>query len=62
MKAGAANRFKKVQNATAVIWKVMLVAQKRFRKLNAPELLREVYRGVEFLDGVAVGKKKEAPA
>ena len=38
----------------------MLVAQKRFRKLNAPELLQEVYRSVEFVGGVAIGKNKEA--
>jgi putative transposase len=62
LRTDAAKRFKKVENATAVIWKMMLVAEKRFRKLNAPELLQEVYRGVEFVDGVAIGKKKEAAA
>jgi transposase-like protein len=62
LRTDAAKRFKKVENATAVIWKMMLVAQKRFRKLNAPELLQEVYRGVEFVDGVAIGKKREAVA
>jgi putative transposase len=62
LRTDAAKRFKKVENATAVIWKMMLVAEKRFRKLNAPELLQEVYRGMEFVDGVAIGKKKEAVA
>ncbi len=62
LRTDAAKRFKKVENATAMIWKMMLVAEKRFRKLNAPELLQEVYRGVEFVDGVAIGKKKEAAA
>lgn len=62
LRTDAAKRFKKVQNATAVIWKMLLIAEKRFRKLNAPELLKEVYEGVEFVDGVAVSKKKEAAA
>jgi transposase-like protein len=62
LRTDAAKRFKKVENATAVLWKMMLIAEKRFRKLNAPELLQEVYRGVEFVDGVAIGKKKEAAA
>ena len=35
----AAKRFKKVDGATALIWKLLMVAEKRFRKLNAPHLL-----------------------
>ena len=62
LRTDAAKRFKKVENATAVIWKMLLIAEKRFRKLNAPELLKEVYEGVEFVDGVAVTKKREAVA
>lgn len=62
LRTDAAKRFKKVENATAVIWKMLLIAEKRFRKLNAPELLKEVYEGVEFTDGVAVKKKREAAA
>ena len=62
LRTDAAKRFKKVENATAVIWKMLLIAEKRFRKLNAPELLKEVYEGVEFVDGVAVTKKREAAA
>jgi putative transposase len=62
LRTDAAKRFKKVENATAVIWKMLLIAKKRFRKLNAPELLKEVYEGVEFVDGVAVTKKREAVA
>jgi transposase-like protein len=62
LRTDAAKRFKKVENATAVIWKMLLVAEKRFRKLNAPELLKNVYESVEFVDGVAVTKKREAAA
>jgi hypothetical protein len=30
------------------------VAEKRFRKLNAPEQCRDVYRGVRYVDGIEV--------
>lgn len=62
LRTDAAKRFKKVENATAVIWKTMMVAQKRFRRLDAPELLKEVYAGVRFTDGVAIREQKEAAA
>jgi len=41
-----------VENATAVIWKTRLVAEQRFRRLDAPECLPEVGEGVVFVDGV----------
>lgn len=62
LRTDAAKRFKKIENATAVIWKALMVAQKRFRRLDAPELLKEVYKGVGFADGVAITKAKEAAA
>ena len=52
LRTDAAKRFKKADNATCVVWKMLLVAQSRFRKLHAPELLQEVWQGVEFIDGV----------
>ena len=36
LRTDAAKRFKKVENAQAVIWKMLLVAEKRFRRLKAP--------------------------
>lgn len=51
LRTDAAKRFKKVSNATAVIWKMLMVAQGRFRRLNAPELLKEVYQGAKYVDG-----------
>ena len=57
LRTDAAKRFKKVDNATCVVWKTLLVAQSRFRKLNAPQLLEDVWKGVEFVDGV---RKTEA--
>ena len=58
LRTAAAKRFKKVTNATAIIWKLLLVAEKSFRRLNAPELLREVYLGVPFVDGVRRTKQE----
>ncbi len=54
LRTTAAKRFQRVDNATALIWRLLLVAEKRFRKLNAPELLRDVYEGKRFEDGKPV--------
>jgi len=61
LRTAAAKRFKKVTNATAVIWKLLLVAEKSFRRLSAPELLREVHLGVVFVDGVRKTKEEATP-
>jgi putative transposase len=52
LRTDAAKRFKKVENATAVIFKMLLIAEKRFRRLHAPELLQDVYLGVKFINGL----------
>lgn len=63
LRTGAAKRFKKVKNATAVIWKTLLVAEKSFRKLDAPELLSEVAEGATYVNGIRVKKgRKQVPA
>ena len=63
LRTTAAKRYKKVKNATAVIWKTLLVAEKSFRKLNAPELLAEVAEGAVYVNGVRIKKgKKRVPA
>mgnify|MGYP000356643720 CR=1 FL=1 len=54
LRTGAAKRFKKVENATALIWKMLLVVEQRMRRLNAPHLLAEVHEGIEYRDGVRV--------
>ena len=45
LRTDTAKRYLKVENATAVIWKMLMLAERRFRKLNAPEKLRPVYHG-----------------
>lgn len=52
LRTTAAKRFKKVENATAVIWKVLRVVEKSFRRLDAPELLGEVLAGVRYIEGL----------
>ena len=43
LRTDAAKRYKKVENATAVIWKMLLLAEQRFHRLEAPEKLMQVY-------------------
>ena len=62
LRTDAAKRFKKVANATTVIWKMLLAAQTKFRKLNAPELLQDVWEGAEYRDGVRVDDHQERDA
>jgi transposase-like protein len=52
LRTTAAKRYKKVENATAVIWKTLLIAEGRFRKLNAPELMGRVAEGARYENGV----------
>jgi transposase-like protein len=62
LRTSAAKRFKRVENVTALIWKLMGVAEKRFRKLDAPHQLKEVFEGRKFEDGKSVSdhQRKEA--
>lgn len=42
LRTAASRRFKSQSNATCLIWKTMMISQKTFRKLNAPELVEKV--------------------
>ena len=57
LRTDAAKRFKKVGNATALIWRVLMVAERNFRRLDAPEQLAAVYDGRTFQDGKLVKEK-----
>jgi transposase-like protein len=50
LRTGAAKRFKKVDAATAIIWKLLQVAEQTFRRLNTPELLPAVYAGAKYVN------------
>jgi putative transposase len=62
LRTDAAKRYKKVENATAVIWKMLLLAEQRFRRLDAPERMKQVYLGVQFQDGIGVKREEVAAA
>ena len=62
LRTAAAKRFKKVENATAVIWKTLLVAEKTFRRLDAPELMADVANGVVYVNGVRAVNQREQKA
>jgi len=59
LQTAAAKRYKKVDNATAVIWKTLLIAEQRFRRLDAPELLLEVAEGTVYVDGRRVKHERD---
>jgi len=62
LRTNAAKRFKVVTNATALIWKVLRVAESRWRRLDAPELLRDVQDGRRFVDGRPITRSTERAA
>jgi putative transposase len=51
LRTTAAKRYKRVENATAMIWKLLMVAEQTFRKVNAPELMRSVASGASYVNG-----------
>jgi putative transposase len=51
LRSDAAKRYKRVDNATAMIWKLLLVAERSFRKVNAPELMPQVAAGAVYING-----------
>jgi putative transposase len=51
LRTSAAKRYKRVENATAIIWKLLLVAEQSFRKVNAPELMAPVAAGATYENG-----------
>jgi transposase-like protein len=50
----AVQRYNKVESATALIWKLLTVAEKRFRRLDALHLPKDVYEGRKFVNGKPV--------
>jgi putative transposase len=54
LRTDAARRYKKVANAEALIWKILMIAEKKFRRLKSPELLGAVHDGQLFEDAMPV--------
>ena len=62
LRTDAAKRYKRVDRAIAVIWKMLMVAEQRFRRLKAPELIEDVYLGAQYADGIAIESTAEMVA
>ena len=62
LRTDAAKRYKRVDRAIAVIWKMLLVAESRFRRLKAPDLMRDVYQGAKYDDGIVMNTMTEKVA
>ena len=54
LRRDAAKRYKRVDRATAVKWKMLMIAEKRFRRLKAPALMRDVLQGALYVNGIRV--------
>ena len=61
LRTDAAKRYRKVSNATAIIWKMLMLAEKSFRRLDAPEKMKLVYLGIRE-HGNAEAKQEKVPA
>lgn len=61
LRTNASKRYKRVAAATAMIWKMLRVAEKSFRRLNGVDLLPAVFNGVKFKDGHMVKTKTLHP-
>jgi putative transposase len=59
LRTDASRRYKRVEGATVLIWKMLQVAEKSWRKLNAPGLLPLVASGRTFQDGIMLKARHE---
>lgn len=61
LRTDAAKRYRKVGNATAVIWKMLMLAERRFRRLDAPDKLEFIYLGID-INEIQEAKREEVLA
>ena len=54
----AAKRFKKLEFATALIWKLLQIAEKNLRRLKGCWSLSDVLAGEKIVDGNLVNENK----
>jgi transposase-like protein len=54
LRTNAGKRYKKVANATALIWRLLMVAERTFRRLDHPELLPQLALGARYHNGVRI--------
>lgn len=58
LRTAAGKRFKKVTNATPLIWKVLMVAERTFRRIDGHEWMAKVADGRRFVDGHEVSRPR----
>jgi transposase-like protein len=51
LRTSTAKRFKKTENATAMLWRLLMLAESLFRKMHAPELVAKVAARVRYENG-----------
>ena len=61
LRTDAAKRYKRVDRETAVIWKMLMVVEKRSRSLKAPGLMKDVYLGAQYVNGMTIGLPVRRP-
>jgi len=49
-------------SSSRLIWKTLLIAEKTFRRLDAPELLADVASDVMYVNGVRATNRREKKA
>jgi len=59
LRTNAARRIKSPRSALFLIYALIIRAQKRWRKINAPELINDVIQGVKFENGIKAKTKKQ---
>jgi transposase-like protein len=62
LRTDAAKRFKRADNAEAMLWKLLQVAETTFRRLQHAHLLPEVFAGVRYYDGIRLEYPPEITA
>jgi putative transposase len=60
LRTSAAKRYKRVENATSMIWKLLMVEEMSFRKLNAPEWMVKVAAGATYVNGIRCWREPKA--
>jgi len=59
LRTNAARRIKSPRSALYLIFRLILRAQKRWRRINAPEVVQKVIEGVKFENGIEVKSEKK---
>ncbi len=58
LRTNAGKRYKRVARATALIRRVLMAAEQRFRTLNGAKLLPDVYAGAKYEDGQPIKQRR----